>query len=43
MLIFIYNENELDHLDGIIFYQRASMIDRQRAFKQRKILNRRQK
>ena len=36
-------QHELDHLNGVIFYQRASLVDRQRAFKQRKILNRRQK
>jgi peptide deformylase len=36
-------QHELDHLNGIIFYQRASLVDRQRAFKQRKIMNRRKK
>jgi len=36
-------QHELDHLNGILFYQRASLIDRQKAYKQRKILNRRRK
>lgn len=34
-------QHELDHLNGVIFYQRASMIERRRAFQKRKIANRR--
>jgi len=34
-------QHELDHLNGVIFYQRASLIERRRAFQKRKIANRR--
>lgn len=36
-------QHELDHLDGILFYTRANLFHRQRAFKNKKILDRRAK
>jgi peptide deformylase len=35
--------HELDHLDGILFYSKAALSERKRAFNKMKILNRRKK
>lgn len=36
-------QHEMDHLDGQVFYQRANLLDKTKAFKNRDVLNRRLK